>query len=311
MEIELYKKYRPQTLDDIVGNEAVITSLKSLIKRHEVPHTILLSGPSGCGKTTIARILQHELKCSDGDFEEYNCSDRNGVDFGREIISRMRFKPMNGDCRIWLLDECHQMSTACANVLLKPLEDTPEHVYFILSTSEPEKIIKALQTRCTHYAVHTLTNKQVGELLENVADLEEIKLSKEAKDQIIENCGGSARMALVMLDQIKNLDEDQIEKVVKQISSGESQTIELCRALISGRSSWSSVRAILAGLKEDPEKVRRSVLGYASKVFLSPNANYEQAFLVVQCFQNSFFNSGNAGLIAACYDVITDGVRNK
>lgn len=309
MEIELYKKYRPQTLDEIVGNEAVITSLKSLIKTHKVPHTILLSGPSGCGKTTIARILQHELECGDSDFEEYNCSDRNGVDFGREIISRMRFKPMNGKCRIWLLDECHQMSTACANVLLKPLEDTPEHVYFILSTSEPDKIIKALQTRCTHYAVQSMLPKQVKKLIMSVARLEEIKLSQEAVDQIVENCNGSARMALVMLDQIKTLDEDQIADVVKSISSGESQSIDLCRCLISGRARWPEARAILAGLKEDPEKVRRSVLGYATKVLLSPNGNYEQAFLVIQCFQDSFFNSGMAGLVGACYDVITDGDR--
>ena len=309
METELYKKYRPQTLDEVVGNEAIITSLKSLIKGNKVPHTILLSGPSGCGKTTIARILQHELECGESDFEEYNCSDRNGVDFGREIISRMRFKPMNGKCRIWLLDECHQMSTACANVLLKPLEDTPAHVYFILSTSEPDKIIKALQTRCTHYAVQSLSSKNIDKLLTNVAKLEEIKLTKEAKDQIIENCNGSARMALVMLDQIKNLDEEEIEDVVKSISNAESQTIDLCRCLISGRSHWTDARTILAGLKEDPEKVRRSVLGYATKVLLSPSGNYEQAFLVIQCFQNSFFNSGMAGLVGACYDVITDGGR--
>lgn len=309
MEIELYKKYRPRTLDDVVGNEAVVSSLKSLIEQRKVPHTILLSGPSGCGKTTIARILQHELHCGDGDFEEFNCSDRNGVDFGREIITRMRFKPMNGKCRIWLLDECHQMSTACANVLLKPLEDTPEHVYFILSTSEPDKLLAALKTRATHYAVQSLTDSQLKKLIDDICKLEELQVSKEAREQIIENCNGSARMALVMLDQIRGLDEEDVAKVVESVVRRESQSIDLCRSLIQGR-SWRDIRGILATMKDDPEKVRRSVLGYATKVLLSPNSNSaEQAFLVIQCFENSFFNSGMAGLVAACYDVATDKDR--
>lgn len=309
MEIELYKKYRPRTLEDIVGNESVVSSLKSLIDRNEVPHTILLSGPSGCGKTTIARILQHELGCGDGDFEEFNCSDRNGVDFGREIIARMRFKPMNGKCRIWLLDECHQMSTACANVLLKPLEDTPDHVYFILSTSEPDKLLSALKTRATHYSVTSLTDSNIQKLLDKVCKLEELKVTKEAKELIIENCNGSARMALVMLDQIKGLDEDDVAKVVESVVKRESQTIELCRCLMQGK-GWREIRTILAGLKEDPEKIRRAVLGYAAKVLISPNGNSaEQAFLIIQCFENSFFNSGVAGLYAACYDVATDKDR--
>lgn len=309
MEIELYKKYRPRTLDDVVGNEAVVSSLKSLIEQRKVPHTILLSGPSGCGKTTIARILQHELHCGDGDFEEFNCSDRNGVDFGREIIARMRFKPMNGKCRIWLLDECHQMSTACANVLLKPLEDTPEHVYFILSTSEPDKLLAALKTRATHYAVQSLTDSQLKKLIDDICKLEELQVSEEAREQIIENCNGSARMALVMLDQIKGLDEEDVAKVVESVVRRESQSIDLCRSLIQGR-SWRDIRGILATMKDDPEKVRRSVLGYATKVLLSPNSNSaEQAFLVIQCFENSFFNSGMAGLVAACYDVATDKDR--
>ena len=311
MEIELYKKYRPRTLDDIVGNEAVVASLKSLIKQKKVPHTILLSGPSGCGKTTIARILQHELNCGDGDFEEFNCSDRNGVDFGREIIARMRFKPMNGKCRIWLLDECHQMSTACANVLLKPLEDTPEHVYFILSTSEPDKLLAALRTRATHYAVQSLSDRNLEHLIDNVTKLEELEITKEAKDLIVENCNGSARMALVMLDQIKGLKGDEIAKVVESVVKRESQSIELCRLLIQDK-SWREIRGVLATLKDDPEKVRRAVLGYATRVLLSPNTNSaDQAFLVIQCFENSFFNSGMAGLVAACYDVATDKERNR
>lgn len=307
--MELYKKYRPKTLDEIVGNEEIVSSMKSLIESDNVPHTILLSGPSGCGKTTIARILQHELDCSDNDFEEFNCSDRNGVDFGREIISRMRFKPMNGKCRIWLLDECHQMSTACANVLLKPLEDTPEHVYFILSTSEPDKLIAALKTRATHFAVQSLTDNEIEKLISRVCKAEEIKISKEAKDQIVENCNGSARLALVMLDQIQNLDEEEVAKVIETVVKRESQTIELCRALINGK-SWKEVRSILSNLKDDPERIRRAVLGYASKVLLSSTgSNADQAFLVIQCFENSFFNSGFAGLVGASYDVATDKER--
>ena len=112
-----------------------------------------------------------------------------------------------------------------------------------------------------------------------------------------------------MLDQIKGLDEEDVAKVVESVVRRESQSIDLCRSLIQGR-SWRDIRGILATMKDDPEKVRRSVLGYATKVLLSPNSNSaEQAFLVIQCFENSFFNSGMAGLVAACYDVATDKDR--
>lgn len=307
---ELYKKYRPQTLDDVVGNSEIITSLKTAIASGNVPHTILLSGPSGCGKTTIARILQNELNCSDGDFEEYNCSDRNGVDFGREIIGRMQYKPMSGDCRIWLLDECHQMSTACANVLLKPLEDTPKHVYFILSTSEPDKLIPAIKTRSTHYQVTSLSDAEVKRLLMRVAKMEEIEIPSDAVNSIIDNCNGSARLALVMLDQVRGLSPDEITKVIESVAVKETQCIELCRALIQG-ANWSKVRLILAGLKDDPEKVRRAVLGYASKVMLGNSSydTYERSFVVIQCMENSFYNSGFAGLVGACYNVVTSGQK--
>lgn len=301
--IELYKKYRPRKLEDVVGNSEIISSLKTAIETDSVPHTILLSGPSGCGKTTIARILKKHLGCSNVDFQEFNCSDRNGVDFGREIISNMRFKPMSGKCRIWLLDECHQMSTACSNVLLKPFEDTPDHVYFILSTSEPEKLLPAIKTRATHYSVSSLSDRELKQLLIKVAKLEDIKAGEDAIGQIIENCNGSARLALVMLDQIKGLEEDQIKKVVEEIAQRESQTIELSRALING-DGWSKVANIISNLKDNPENVRRAVLGYAARCLLNPRGN-ERAFLIIRCFEQSFFNSGLAGLAASAYDVVT------
>ena len=309
MERELYKKYRPKTLEDVIGNKSVISSIRSSIASGNVPHTILLSGPSGCGKTTIARILQHELGCSENDYEEYNCSDRNGVDFGREVIARMRFKPMSGKCRIWQMDECHMMSTACANVLLKPFEDTPSHVYFILTTSEPDKILAAVKTRATHYVVSSLNEKQILQLIETVCVKEKIEISGTAKEQIVANCNGSARSALVMLDQIKGLDENEIAEAIESIVDSQNQSIDLCRSLMGGK-PWREVSSILAGLKEDPEKVRRAVLGYARTVLINPRGgDCERAFLIIQCFQNSFFNSGAAGLAASCYDVVTDKDR--
>lgn len=303
--MELYKKHRPKTLDELVGNEGVVSALKKSIKSNSLPHTILLSGPSGCGKTTIARILKKELGCNGADYEEYNCSDRNGVEFGREIISRMSYKPVNGKCRIWLLDECHQISTACANLLLKPLEDTPEHVYFILSTSEPEKLIPALKTRATQYSVQSLSNRDIGKLLEQVCKEEKIKISEESKELLIENCKGSARLALVLLEQISGVSEEEVFEIINESISRENLAIDLCRALVQGK-KWSEVRQILSNMKEDPEKVRRSIIAYASKVLLGNNSgSYERAFVILQCFEDNFYNSGNAGLIRACYEATT------
>jgi len=108
--VELYKKYRPKKLGNIVGQSNAVNILQSFIDEGKIPHSLLFSGPSGCGKTTFARIIKRKLKCGDYDFTELNCADARGIDMTREIRSRLNQSPISGKCRVWLLDECHKLT---------------------------------------------------------------------------------------------------------------------------------------------------------------------------------------------------------
>ena len=136
---ELYRKYRPTSFKQVVGQEEAIRTLTELGKRKAIPHAILFTGPSGVGKTTLARILQRKLKCVGNDFVEMNAANDRGVGIIRSIQNKVGLAPMLGSCRIWLMDEAHQLTSDAQSAFLKLLEDTPSHVYFMLATTDPQK----------------------------------------------------------------------------------------------------------------------------------------------------------------------------
>ena len=144
--LELYRKYRPTTLDQMVGNEATIKSLKKELENGS--HTFLFTGNAGCGKTTLARIIAKEVGAGELSIREINSADNRGIDTAREVMEQMRFNPSDGDALVWILDEVHMISSAGPNAFLKALEDTPSHCYFFLCTTNPEKLISPLKTRC-------------------------------------------------------------------------------------------------------------------------------------------------------------------
>jgi DNA polymerase III gamma/tau subunit len=288
----------------MIGNNETVAALKNMLERKTLPHTILFHGPSGCGKTTLARILRDELKCHEMDFREMNCSDFRGIDSIREIIRAMTLAPVGGKCRIWLLDEVHKMTSDGQNAALKMLEDTPSHVYFFLCTTEPQKILKTILTRCCEMPVRLLDNDELEHLLKRTAKRERIKLSNKVLDHIVEGSQGSARTALVVLDKISNLDEDERIKAIEDKLEEENEAIELCRALIK-KKSWPTVAKILKNLKGEPESVRWSVLGYARSVLLSHKS--AEAYDIICAFEEPFYNSKGAGLARACFESIFGG----
>ena len=164
MSEELYKRYRPRTLNGVLGNEATKSALSAYLEKGTLPHTLLFHGPSGCGKTTLARILAKQLNCSGPDFAEINCADFRGVDTARDIMRKMIIRPLK-DCRVWLIDECHKLTNDAQNALLKALEDTPEHVYFFLCTTEHKKLLKTIRTRCTEMPVDFLSDGYIRDLI--------------------------------------------------------------------------------------------------------------------------------------------------
>lgn len=300
----LYQKYRPTHLGDVFGQAEAVGILRSL--RGNLPHSILFTGPSGCGKTTLARILKTELECGDPDFTELNCADFRGIDMVREVRNRMGLAPISGKCRIWLIDECHKLTNDAQNAMLKMLEDTPRHIYFMLATTEPGKLLKTILNRCTSIAVKAINNKQLCELVARVSELEKTELSDEAIEKIAELADGSARAALVMLESVIGLPtpEEQIEALEK--SDSKRASIDICRALLNPRTKWPEMCIILKGVDEEPETLRRMILGYATSVMLGGGKMVSRAFLIIQACRDHWYDCGRAGLVSACFEVISN-----
>lgn len=301
--MNLYLKHRPSTLDEIKGNEETVASLQKLVEdKEKCPHVFLFHGPTGCGKTTLARIVANELGVSDIDYKEVDFADMRGIDTAREIIRQSQYAPMKGSVRVWTLDEAHKMTTDAQNAFLKLFEDTPKHVYFILCTTDPQKIIPTLRGRCVQYKVDLLNERQMKRLLHGIVKAEETSIDTSIYTQIIESAQGHPRNALQILDQVLSVPPEKQLEQAKKYEEEVTESFALCQALIKN-SNWTQVKAILAGLqKQDPEGVRRHVLAYASAVLVK--SENDKAGIVLEEFIEPFYNSGFPGLVLACYRVV-------
>jgi DNA polymerase III gamma/tau subunit len=307
--MEIYKKHRPKSLKEVVGQTAVIKSIATMLSSYNLPHTMLFSGPSGVGKTTLARILGSELRCSEADLIELNCADFKGIDMVRDIRTRLYQAPLKGPCKIWLIDECHELTKPAQQAFLKILEDTPEHIYFFLCTTDPQKLLNTIKTRSTEIVLKELSDAELGKLLLRIIKKEKVNITNKVIKKIIKNSEGSARKALVFLHQVLNLknESDMIESIIT--STVESVTKTIAQALMDTRTNWKIMSSILKECElNEIEKVRRGVLGYASSCLLSPNNRiHSRSYLIIDSFQDHFFDSGKAGLIKSCYEIICGG----
>jgi len=303
MKDELYKRYRPKMLMDVVGQDGAVESIQSMLKNEDVPHAILFSGPSGCGKTTLARILKDALNCSKYDFTELNSASLRGIDDVRSIQRVVERAPMKGDCRVWIIDECHRMTTDAQSAMLKTLEDPPTHAYFLLCTTEPSKLLRTIRTRCMDIKVNPLADSDIKKVISAICKKEKKKLPTNVLEKIVENSGGSARQAVVYLQQVVGLKSTSamLEAIVPE--AAQKQGIDIARAIFSGK-RWSDMVKVLRNVTEDPETIRRIVLGYARTILLSGNLDKaRRAYDVIEAFGTHFFDSGNAGLAGACFEL--------
>lgn len=311
--MELYKKYRPKTLKAVVGQDSAVAELTSMLAKEQgLPHCLLFSGPSGCGKTTVARILQTVLECGAHDFFEINCADFKGIEMVREIRQSCNLAPMSGSCKIWLIDECHRLTSDAQNALLKLLEDTPRHVYFFLATTDPQKLIKTIHTRAFQVKLGALSVAALEQVLRRVCEKEGLEISEDVVDEIIQAAEGSARKALVILEQVSHAKgEDAQLKAIQTTTFNKDGAIELARLLVFGKGGWLDVAKVLRSLgDQDAEGIRYCVLGYARSVLIgkedkAPNMKLaERAFLVIDVFSRNFYDSKQAGLAGACWEVM-------
>lgn len=311
MSKELYKRYRPKQLKDVLGQATAIKSLEKMLANDSLPHALLLAGPSGVGKTTIARILKNHLKCSEQDFFERNCADFRGVDDIREMRKHCGYMPLGGRCRIWLIDECHKLTNDAQNALLKMLEDTPNHIYYILCTTDPQKLIKTIRTRCSLVKLAAITPDVLEKLVRTTAEAEGVKLKDNVVEELVEMSEGSGRQALVILEQVLTLEDpkEQLE-AIRTFAGSKDAAFDICRALMQG-AQWSDVARLLRSVEEqDAEGLRYMILGYARACMLgkkdgAPNPKLAaKAYLVVDVFGRNFYDSKHAGLAAACWEVL-------
>lgn len=301
-------KHRPATFEDIAGNELTVQSLQAILSRDQsrIQHAFLFTGPSGCGKTTLARIVAKELQCGEQDYYEVDSADFRGIDTIREIRKQMMYSPVAGKVRVWLLDECHQLSKDGQSALLKALEDAPSHVFFLLATTDPEKLLPTIRGRCASFEVSALSEEEIIAMLKQVCGRERKRVPPDVLKQIARDSLGSCRNALQVLDKIIDLPAEDMKAAAERTAAQENQVIDLCRALMK-LEKWPVVAGILKGLeKEDPEKVRLAIMGYCSSVLLS-GKDAPAAALVMSYFKDPLWNNGRAGLVLNAYEALEGG----
>lgn len=300
--MELYKKYRPKDFEDVLGNDHI----KSFFKNKDTfPSAIMLTGNRGCGKTTMARILANMLEVADMQCFEYNVADDTGVASARAIVEEANVPSIMGGYKFFILDEYHQATVANQNCLLKILEDTPKNVIFVICSTDPEKIINTVKSRCTQFQVDRPTNKMLGGFLTSICAKEEKEVPKEVLKEIVKKSDQSVRNALVGLDKCINLPVEEMLKSLEEHATQEECAKKLIKALESA-SNWSIVGKLLKNIKKGEEESFRhyALACFSNKLVSTGDERYSY---LIEKFSFNFFESGKAGLINTCFE-ITKGI---
>ncbi|MGI6607739.1 MAG: DNA polymerase III subunit gamma/tau [Erysipelotrichaceae bacterium] len=228
--LALYRKYRPKNFDGVFGQQHIVETLKNAVKNNKLAHAYLFCGPRGTGKTTIAKILAKMVNCESEkerpccicascidiqesghpDVIEMDAASNNGVDEARELVEKVKYAPMSGKYKVYIIDEVHMMTTGAFNALLKTIEEPPSFCIFVLATTEPHKIPSTIISRCQRFDFKKLSKKVIQINLEQVCEKEKINCSKEAISLIADLADGGMRDALSILDQCIAYAQDDI-----------------------------------------------------------------------------------------------------
>ena len=240
----LYRKYRSKSLDEIVGQEHITTTLKNAIKSGKISHAYLFTGPRGVGKTSIARILAHEFnkfayenEANHLDIIEIDAASNRRIDEIRDLRDKVHIAPTSGTYKIYIIDEVHMLTKEAFNALLKTLEEPPAHVIFILATTEAHKLPETIISRTQRFNFKPIDKQKVVEHLRSIADTEKMKIDDEALQLIAEHGEGSFRDSISLLDQTSSQTKNiTVQNVQKTLGIAPSEVIEQLLNAISGSS---------------------------------------------------------------------------
>lgn len=252
----LYRTYRPQTFDEVAGQEHIVRTLKNALATGKIAHAYLFAGPRGTGKTTMAKLFAKALNCEEGighqcnecknclaimegshpDVLELDAASNNGVDEIRELINKVKYGTILGRYKVYIIDEVHMLSTGAFNALLKTLEEPPEHVIFILATTEPHKILPTILSRCQRYDFNKVSEHDIKERLKAVLANENVEYVEDAIELIVNLADGGMRDALSILEKVLAYSQNRliVEDVLNIFAlESKEEKIKLINSIIS------------------------------------------------------------------------------
>ncbi len=290
----LYRKYRPQTFSDVVGQEHIEQTLRNALSANRISHAYLFCGPRGTGKTTTARLLAKALLCEQAptanpcgvcqectniaegvnpDVYELDAASHTGVDNVREeIISRVAFSPTRGRYKVYIIDEVHMLSTPAFNALLKTLEEPPAHVVFIMCTTDPQKVPVTIISRCQRFDFRSLTNEEIERCLVQICEGEGFDFDTDAIELIAKQAHGGMRDAITSLEQVAVFGNGSINMSAAQNMFGDMGTGELAEvfSLIASRDVPGCFRWVQEASSTgiDVARIAKNMVAYARDIFV-------------------------------------------
>ena len=253
----LYRAYRPQTFDEVRGQEHIVKVLEAAIKNKKTAHAYLFVGSRGTGKTSVARILARELGVSDKDLYEIDAASHTGVDNIRELREGANVMPFDSPYKFYIIDEAHMLSKGAWNAFLKTLEEPPEHVIFVLATTDRDKVPDTIQSRCEIYSFKQPTREVLARVITDVAKKEGFAIERAAAELVALLAEGSFRDALSILQKVLTVSKD------KKVDITEVEEV-------SGAPRGELVRQLLKALSEKDASAALAVIRTAVKDNLDP-----------------------------------------
>ena len=329
----LYRTYRPQTFDEMAGQKHILRTLQNAIKENKIAHAYLFTGPRGTGKTSMAKLLAKALNCesenkpcnecencieitngSHPDVVEIDAASNNGVDEVRNLIEKVKYSPILGKYKVYIIDEVHMMSTGAFNALLKTLEEPPEHVIFILATTEPHKVLPTIISRCQRFDFGRISTNDIKERIKVVLEKENINYEEEVVDLIGELCDGGMRDALSILDQAiayagNDLKCSHIREIYGVTSL--SEKIELLNC-ISCNDEESIVRKVNEYDDKGVDLTRLTIglIDLLKEMIIYKNSGNKSVLKILKQENIDEFKENNTGKLFKWIDILVDALSN-